>query len=207
MNLDTTQRHPRHKKESEHFQKKGNSSSIKKEKCYNCNIKEHYANECRKSRKSQQVAKTEKKSKQQKQKLATVLTAWFSKHKHNCLSWTVCYDDTCITYQSDKDDSDWFSKAPRKTQHLQVTEKGKKPQLQVESKERAYMIDWSLSPEVGQEDEYKIMKSFNSEREYEVISFSSDGELSENQKTSPPATVNEFYPEIWSMEKEYPPEL
>ena len=37
-----------------------------KERCYNCNIKEHYASECRKSKKLQQVAKTEKKSKQQK---------------------------------------------------------------------------------------------------------------------------------------------
>ena len=106
MDLDTTQRHSRHKKESGHFQKKENSSSIKKEKCYNCNIKEHYTNECRKSKKSQQVAKTGKKSKQQKQKLATVLTAQFSKHKHNCLSWTVCYNNMCITHQSDKDDSD-----------------------------------------------------------------------------------------------------
>ena len=64
MNLDMTQRHSSWKKESEHFQKKENSSSIKKEKCYNCNIKEHYANECRKSRRSQQVAKMKKKLKQ-----------------------------------------------------------------------------------------------------------------------------------------------
>ena len=106
MDLDMTQRHSRHEKGSECFQKKENSSGIKKGKCYNCNIEEHYANECRKSKKLQQVAKTEKKSKQQKQELATVLTAQFSKHKHNCLSWTACYDNTCITHQSDKDDSD-----------------------------------------------------------------------------------------------------
>ena len=88
----------------------------------------------------QQVAKMRKKPKQQKQKLATVLIAWFSKHEHDCLSWTACYDNMCTTYWSDKDDSDWFSKAPRKMQQLQVTEKEKKPQLQVESKERAYMV-------------------------------------------------------------------
>ena len=92
-------------------------------------------------------------------------------------------------------------------QHLQVTEKKKKPQLQVESKERAYTVSQSLSSEVEQENEYIIMKSFNSEEEYEVISSSSDDELPEDQKTSPPATVNKFYPEIQSMEKEYPPEL
>ena len=74
MNLDVTQRCSKREKESEHFQKKGNSSNIKKRRCYNCNIKEHYTNECRKSKKSQQVAKIEKKLKQQKQKLVTVLT-------------------------------------------------------------------------------------------------------------------------------------
>ena len=96
---------------------------------------------------------------------------------------------------------------PRKTQQLQVTEKGKKPQLQVESRERAYTVNQLLSPEVGQDDEYVMMESSNSEEEYEMISFRSDGELLEDQKTSSQATVNEFYSEIWSMEKEYPPEL
>ena len=64
MNLDMIQRHSSQKKGSEHFQKKENSSSIKKGKCYNCDIKEHYANECRKSRRLQQVAKMKKKLKQ-----------------------------------------------------------------------------------------------------------------------------------------------
>ena len=64
MNLDMTQRCSRREKESEYFQKKRNSSSIKKRKCYNYNVKEHYANECRKSRKLWQVAKIEKKLKQ-----------------------------------------------------------------------------------------------------------------------------------------------
>ena len=86
MNLDMTQRYLKQAKESEHFQKKENSSSIKKEKCYNCNIKEHYASKCRKLRKLQQVAQMKRKSKQQKQKLATVLTVLFSKHKHDYLS-------------------------------------------------------------------------------------------------------------------------
>ena len=84
----------------------------------------------------------------------------------------------------------------RKTQQLQVTEKGKKPQLQVKSSKEAHMIDQSLSPEVEQDDEYVMMKSFNSEEEYEVVSSSSDDELFKNQKTSPPVTVNKFYPEI-----------
>ena len=64
MNLDIIQRHSKQVKESEHFQKKENSNSIKKEKCYNCDIEEHYMNECRKSKKLQQVAQTERKLKQ-----------------------------------------------------------------------------------------------------------------------------------------------
>ena len=48
-----TQRHLRKRKELRYFQKKENSDSIKKEKCYNCDIKEHYMNKCRKSKKTQ----------------------------------------------------------------------------------------------------------------------------------------------------------
>ena len=86
MNLDMTQKHSKQDKELRHFQKKENDSSIKKRKCYNCNVEEHYINKCRKLKKSQQVAKTEKRLKQQKQKLVTVLTVSFSKHEHDCLS-------------------------------------------------------------------------------------------------------------------------
>ena len=52
-----------------------------------------------------------------------------------------------------------------------------------------------------------IIKSLNSKEEYKVISFSSDDELSENQKTSSSAIVNKFYSEIQSIEKEYSSEL
>ena len=70
----------------------------------------------------------------------TVLTVLFNKNKHDYLSWTVYYDDMCTTYQSDKDDSKWFSKALRRTQQLQVTEKEKKSQLQVKLKKEAYTV-------------------------------------------------------------------
>ena len=63
MNLDITQRHLKWDKELEHFQKKRNSSSIKKRRYYNYDVEEHYTNECRKSKKSQQVARTERRSK------------------------------------------------------------------------------------------------------------------------------------------------
>ena len=63
MNLDVTQRHSKQDKKSEHFQKKENNNSIKKRRCYNCKVEEHYVNECRKSKKLQQVARTERRSK------------------------------------------------------------------------------------------------------------------------------------------------
>ena len=63
MNLDITQRYSKWDKESECFQKKENSNSIKKRRCYNCNVEEHYINKCKKLKKSQQVARTEKRSK------------------------------------------------------------------------------------------------------------------------------------------------
>ena len=95
----------------------------------------------------------------------------------------------------------------KKTQQLQVTEKEKKSQLWVESKKGAYIISWLLLSEVEQDDEYKVMKSLNSNEEYEVISSSINSELSENQKTSLSVTINKFYLKIWSMKKKYLSEL
>ena len=40
------------------------------------------------------------------------------------------------------------------------------------------------------------MKLSNSDKEYEVILFSNDDELSENQKMSSSVTVNKFYSKI-----------
>ena len=51
------------------------------------------------------------------------------------------------------------------------------------------------------------MKSLNSNEEYEMISFSVNNELSENQKISLSVTINEFYFKIQSIEKEYSSEL
>ena len=57
INLNMTQRYSRKRKKLRCFQKKENSNSIKKEKCYNCDIKEYYINECRKLKKIQQIAR------------------------------------------------------------------------------------------------------------------------------------------------------
>ena len=102
----------------------------------------------------------------------------------------------CTTYRSDKNSFEWFSRASKEMQQLQVTEKEKKPQLQVELKKEAYTIDQLLSLKVEQDDEYKVIKSSNSNEEYKIISFSINDELSENQKTSSSVTINKFYLKI-----------
>ena len=58
MNLDIVQECQRLFKKKEYFQKKENSSNIKKEKCYNYNIIKYYINKCRKSRKLQNFIRT-----------------------------------------------------------------------------------------------------------------------------------------------------
>ena len=56
MNLDLIYRHSEHFKETQYSQKKENSNNIKKIKCYNCDIKEHYTQDCYKSKKLQTLA-------------------------------------------------------------------------------------------------------------------------------------------------------
>ena len=60
---------------------------------------------------------------------------------------------------------------------------------------------------VEQDNKYIIIKSSNSDEEYKMILFSSDDELSENQKMSLSVTVNKFCLKIQSMKKEYSSEL
>ena len=92
-------------------------------------------------------------------------------------------------------------------QQLQVTEKEKKLQLWVKSKREAYTVDQLLSLKVKQDNKYKVIKLSNSNKEYEMISFSVNDELSKNQKTSSSAIINKFYSEIQSMKKKYLSEL
>ena len=37
--------------------------------------------------------------------------------QHNSMSWTACYNDTCQTHQSDKNDFRWYSKPRRQNLH------------------------------------------------------------------------------------------
>ena len=41
--------------------------------------------------------------------------------KHNRLSWTACYDNSCYIHLDDKKDSRWFSKSSRRIKSLAAT--------------------------------------------------------------------------------------
>ena len=56
IDIDATQECLRCFKETGCFQKKRNSSYIRKVKCYNCNIKRHYTWDCYKVKKPQTLA-------------------------------------------------------------------------------------------------------------------------------------------------------
>ena len=85
--------------------------------------------------------------------------------------------------------------------------KEKKSQLWVEPDEEMYTVSWLLSLKVKQDDKYVVIKSSNSDKEYKMISFSSNNNLSENQRMSLSVTVNKFYSKIWLMKKECLSEL
>ena len=38
-------------------------------------------------------------------------------HQHNSMSWTAYYNNICQTHQSDKEDSEWYSRSSRKNLH------------------------------------------------------------------------------------------
>ena len=38
-------------------------------------------------------------------------------HQYNSMSWTAYYENICQMYQSDKEDSEWYSKSLRKDLH------------------------------------------------------------------------------------------
>ena len=51
------------------------------------------------------------------------------------------------------------------------------------------------------------MKSLNSDKEYKMILFNSNDDLSKNQRMSSSVMINKFYSKIQSIEKKYSSEL
>ena len=91
------------------FKRNNNRSNEKKfsMKCYNCDIEEHIARNCSKSRKS-------------KSRFKIVAIQIKSKDDHDDLNWTFCYDDACWTHLSEKKKFEWFSKKSRKQRKQRI---------------------------------------------------------------------------------------
>ena len=100
------------------FKRNNNRSNEKKfsMKCYNCDIEEHIARNCNKSRKSKS-----------KFKIAAIQIK--SKNDHDDLNWTFCYDDACWTHLSEKEKFEWFSKKSRKQRICVIRERTTKSSL------------------------------------------------------------------------------
>ena len=101
------------------FKRNNNRSNEKmfSMKYYNCDIEEHIARNCSKSKKS-------------KSKFKIVAIQIKSKDDHDDLNWTFFYDDACWTHLSEKKEFEWFSKKSRKQRICVIRERTTKSNLE-----------------------------------------------------------------------------
>ena len=83
-------------------------------KCYNCEKVGHLAKNCR-SKKQVNATQKNKKRKKKPQRKEKKLNATQIKKKpdHTMLSWTACYNNSCLIHLSEKQESRWFSGSKR----------------------------------------------------------------------------------------------
>ena len=160
MNLDTTHRHLRWFKGTGCFQKKRNSSNFKRGECYNCDILEHFTQECWKQKKSQSITTIKWGLRGTKQQVLTIMKeqnpglaaleqeSTKVNQQHNSMSWTVCYNDICQMHRSDKDSFRWYLKSSRKDLHRTQVKR---------------CVD-SLYSKSDSEESYEVIKSSSTEK-------------------------------------------
>ena len=78
-------------------------------KCYNCEKVGHLAKNCR-SKKQVNATQEDKRMKKKPQKKEKEFDATQIKEKpnHATLSWTACYNNSCLIYLLEKQESKWF---------------------------------------------------------------------------------------------------
>ena len=93
--------------------------SLTKMTCYACGKQGHIARDCRSKNKVQrrQFNMMQQKPQDQTPKPEEPATTRDNKSEvdnHASLSWTACYNDSCLTHYSDKMGSGWFPQKPKK---------------------------------------------------------------------------------------------
>ena len=76
-------------------------------------------------------------------------------NQHKSMSWTVCYDNTCQTHQSDKNDSEWYLKSLKQSLHVtQVKKNVDSLNSRSDSEESYEMIKFSTTKKKLRENHY-----------------------------------------------------
>ena len=122
MELDATQQRPRQGK-GRGAKGKGKGKKREDIECYNCHKKGHIARDCRGPRMRPQ----QRKAVGQPREVNVMTTTENEPPKetargaydtsgddHRALHWTFCYNDSCTTHWSSKNDAGWFPSKPRR---------------------------------------------------------------------------------------------
>jgi len=90
--------------------------------CYACNQKGHMARDCRSKNKvpRRQFNMTQRRSEEKEpERIEPQETK--DQESHGTLSWTACYDDSCLVHYDAKTGAAWFPSAPKKKGRRQAT--------------------------------------------------------------------------------------
>ena len=141
--------------------------------CYSCEKPGHFTHDCQVSMKAFSP---------KKKTYAAALKEPAPKQpvRHNAMSWTACYNDSCTVHRSDKDGSGWFPRQPKKAKSYAMTSRwdpvadAEKHQARQEqfSQEGNYVDSDNMIPSSSKEKDF--VKVVNSEDSEELLKEDND---------------------------------